>query len=99
MTWSMHAGGSDREGRYLDVYDEAWMVRANGEDPVAVTVTEDPEGPYYGWVDTGDERPCLIRDSEFIFGAQFTYGVEPEIRRGRGRVIRLTITPTEEEQA
>ena len=33
---------------------------AHGPDPVQVIVSENPDGPYYGWLAAGEQIPVMI---------------------------------------
>lgn len=95
--WEMFAGGDDGTGRYLNVGDRHY-VEMYGREPIPVLVTEDPDGPYYGWMGfarlhyKADECPVMIQPREVLFNIQFTYGPDAEVERDHGRVVRLSIT-------
>ena len=59
--------------------------------PVEVLVREDPDGPYYGWVATGEDIPIMIYGHIMGFRMCFPYGPEAEEESGKGRAVRLTI--------
>lgn len=96
MTWQMFAGRDERNGGFRNIGHRRY-VEMYGHDPVAVTVTEDPDGPYFGWLRAATSwseavtEPSMIQQHEGIFGMQFPYGYEAEVKAGRGRVVKLSI--------
>lgn len=95
-TWSMFGHAS--HGTWVTVGDERFL-RLHGyeEAPVPVTVTEDPDGDYMGWIEFDDagkpvEDPHFIQHHR-IFDVQFPYGHKAEVERGRGEALRLAIEP------
>ncbi|WP_100514175.1 hypothetical protein [Mycobacteroides abscessus] len=78
---------------YIDMPDDLARFAAA---EAHVTVTEDPEGEYRGWLKTGHEGepPVLIQHTNF-FGMQFVYGVQAEIDRGMGSVVHLAVSADE----
>lgn len=94
MSATMFAGGADREGLFLHVHGDPRTVRAFGvAEPVEVTVTEDPEGPYYGWVKTGKTEFGLVQPHRGLYRMQFSPPPEYLEERGQGRTVRLVIEP------
>ena len=83
-------GFSDREGdRPLPV------VEVNVAE---VPASEVADGDYWGWQETGDDRPLLIAEDEEGVGVGFcayTAGgnVDLAVAKGEGRVVRLRVTP------
>mgnify|MGYP003394149107 CR=1 FL=1 len=76
-------------------YPEA---HADGKTAVEVTVTEDPDGPYWGWLDDPDgghwkpnDYPEFIWHEKMAFDMCFAYGPEAEVKAGKGRIVRLRI--------
>ncbi|KXO92900.1 Uncharacterised protein (plasmid) [Tsukamurella tyrosinosolvens] len=62
-----------------------------------VTVTEDPTGDHLGWVRTGHENePPVMIQHERIFDISFPHGSAEEVRRGHGRIVRLSVSAAEE---
>lgn len=94
----MFAGGDDSEGRFLSVGDYRY-VEMHGYDPIPVTVHEDDEGVYFGWIGSkflhyeAATEPCMIQPRRVLFDMQFPYGPEASAERGQGRIVRLTIIP------
>lgn len=91
--WRMWAGLDD--GLWWHPGEE-WYVREYGHEPRQVTVTEDPDGQYWGWLDAADDAPSMIWPKKVLFDCCFPYGPDAEQERGRGRIVRLTIEPAKE---
>jgi hypothetical protein len=104
-SWRMFAGRPDHsvEGREFLNFGDCWYVRLYGHEPVAVELTEDPEGIYYGWIEAeGSERdsrfkgvPEMIQPHEGMFSMQFAYGPQAEVDRGRGEIVRMSCRAVE----
>ena len=71
------------------------FVRMCGGDQsvVEVRLTEDPDGEYDGWLDAGEDTPCLIWNSYVFLDMCFPYGIQAAIDKGRGVVVRLRCQP------
>ena len=87
--WDMWAQdyGNDRwmsfgSKRYADMH-------GGSEPTVAVRLTEDLDGAYHGWMETGSDVPCMIWPSSVQLGMCFAYGMQVEVDKGRGVPIRL----------
>jgi hypothetical protein len=65
--------------------------RSRGEDIVWVVLTEDADGPYYGWIGTDDEYPHMVYGHQILFNMCCPYGPQAEVKAGNGRVVRLSI--------
>lgn len=94
MIWNMYAYLRDGKvsaiaigpERYVRLHGLTWPI-------VQVTVREDPEGSYLGWVDGfpgGTTEPRMIQ-REALFDMQFPYGAKAEENAGKGRVVRLSV--------
>lgn len=59
---------------------------------VAVHVRRDPDGPFYGWLGTSDTIPSMMHPHPSLFRMCFPYGPQAEVDRGKGEILRLTIT-------
>lgn len=103
-TWRMFAGRNPHEQTrddfpFLNFGDHRY-VEMYGRDPVAVEITEDPDGQYLGWLGfaflhyKADEQPVMIQP-ERLFEMQFAYGSQAEVKRDRGEIVRLTVKETE----
>lgn len=62
---------------------------------VEVRVELDPEGAYYGWLKTGEDRPTMIWPTKIQFEMCFPYGPEASEKAGNGKTVRLSITQAE----
>ena len=64
-------------------------------DPIVpVIVTEDPSGMYWGWMDAGSDKPCMIWPTETAFRICFPCKPEDKEERGDGRIVRLRVERT-----
>lgn len=100
-TWRMFASRPARvvDGReFANVGDER-SVRFRGGSPIAVELTEDPEGQYWGWMELpGSARaaqrrvgiPVMIQPHEGMFRMQSPDGFRQDVDRGYGQVIRMS---------
>lgn len=100
--WRMFAHA--RNGSYQH-FGARWWVEIHGlPDPVAaVRVSEAPpdaddDDVYWGWIfaadcnyPSRDGTPTMIWRHRAAFDAQFPYGADAEVERGRGRVVRLAV--------
>ncbi len=62
------------------------------EPIVRVSLIEDENGEYYGWIPTGKDTPTMIWKSEVVFSICFPYGYKTEEQRGKGKAIRLLVS-------
>jgi hypothetical protein len=89
--WEMYAHKSER-GSYLNCGEKWWVEIHDLSLPIVkVRITENPEGKYYGWIDTGETTPEMIQPHEWMFSMQFAYGPEIEVEKGKGRIVRLDV--------
>lgn len=105
--WEMYAQRRIRHDGFeffMNFGSQELVERFYGGDVRPVRVTEDPDGPYYGWIasaDYWDGRyyhggiPELIQPGRGMFSMQFPYGPEPEQDRGKGRIVRLRVEEVE----
>ncbi len=90
--WTMYAQRWDEANCYFYFGDREYVQLYGDEAPIVpVELTEDPEGSYYGWIETGDDTPTMIQPHIHAFAIQFTYGIEAEIKAGKGQVVRLQV--------
>lgn len=97
--WPMYAG--DRgHGIWSTVGGHPRFVKMHGHETVhEVTATEDPDGPYWGWIGAeylhyqADREPRMIQPRQSLFAMQFPYGPDAEVAHGHGEIVRLSITP------
>lgn len=87
----------DHDGqRWYDAFDTEKHLRMcyPFADLAAVTLIEDPAGPYWAWLAKGASMPTMIRTGEYRFKVQFYSDPAEAEKDGRGRVIRLRIEET-----
>lgn len=96
-SWRMFAGraevsvsGPDRP--QFQTFGESWYVKAHGDVPEPVELTEDAAGEYWGWIESGEEPAVLVlvQPHYGMFTMQFHYGPEVEAARGRGEIVRMS---------
>lgn len=58
---------------------------------VRVHAYEVPDGAYYGWIRTGDEKYSHVYRNKHHFFMCFGYGYEEEEKRGNGRAVKLSV--------
>lgn len=99
--WTMYAQRQTEivDGReFMEFGDEQWVRMCYGGDVVRVVLTEDPDGPYWGWIDYDDpDEPTMVQPHEGMFTMQFAYGPEAEAARGRGEIVRMTVELAEDD--
>lgn len=95
--WSAFAGletGPDGEGSLRNVYPTETQVSMCGATRIVpVRLREAEEGEeetHWGWLEP-DREPSMIYPSRVQLGMCFPYGIEAEIRAGRGREVRLVV--------
>jgi hypothetical protein len=95
MQWDAFANRSPN-GEFLHI-GEAWWVKLHACGEVhPVTVIEDPEGGYWGWrkKDEPDSKmPSMIWPDRRLLSMCFAYGVDADIERGFGSIVRMRIEP------
>ena len=98
-TWRMFAGRSKVEGRFLHCAVDERTVRFCGMEPVAVELTEDPDGEYYGWIRAGRDGllprtytgiPEMIQWRRGIFEMQSSDGFRSDVNAGEGEIVRMS---------
>jgi hypothetical protein len=94
-SWPMFANQYENLASPYWMHFEPSEFVANLYDPkqpvLAVTITEDPDGEYRGWLYTGTDQITLVQHEKW-FSMQFTYGVAAEVDRGRGVIVPVSIT-------
>jgi hypothetical protein len=101
--WNLWATRS-REDNFWHIGAKRWVELHGLDDPIVpVTVEILAEGrheddAYYGWQDAGeyDKPPGMIFPRWQLFSMCFTYGPQVEVARGRGRILKLSVTAREE---
>ena len=101
--WRMYAHrmtSSDKGTYYLNFGDKRWVELFHFEEPIVpVLLTEDENGHYYGWMETGEDKPCMIWPSRIQRDTCFAYGMQAAIDHGKGQPIKLKVEEIKEEKA
>lgn len=76
-----------------NIYGHPGQVRmCLGREPTdiyEIELVENEAGPYWGWQDTGKTDFILVYFEGAAFRMSFAYGVDVEVKKGKGRVVRL----------
>jgi hypothetical protein len=91
-SWEAFAQAGENND-YITIDTKLRMMRFRGckeEDALPVTLVEDPDGLYWGWIDAKDDKVSMIR-REVPFKVQFPGGYAEKVERGFGEVVRLRI--------
>ena len=104
-TWTLFAcdyGSNNRgfDGQLFMHIGPEFYVKLHGLDEpiVEVLLTEDSDGPYYGWLATGEDSPSMIWPSEGQFSMCFPYGPKVAEDKGDGKPLRFRIAQTIKQQ-
>ena len=96
--WRMFAHRYD-DGLFYNLGEKWWVeIHALPQPIVEVNVievaSEDPVATHWGWIETSlrETDPVMIWPREGLFEMCFPYGSKVEAERGKGRVVRLTVT-------
>lgn len=90
QSWDLWA--HEIKDRFWHIGTKHWVELHLLADPVVpVTVTVDPNGSYYGWLDNKDDTPSMVWPAEILFEMCFPSGSKPYVDAGRGRAVRLII--------
>lgn len=94
-TWTQYGLEFDRKpGEYGSIYSHRRSVEMCGgtdETIVTLTLTEDPDGDYYGWLKTGDTEPTMVYCRESLFSMCFPYGPQASVDKDQGEILRFTV--------
>lgn len=92
-TWEMYATEHiDAQGKFVYLhFGTKRFVELHGlhKPIVPVVLTEDPEGSYWGWLQTGDTTVCMVWPSKKQLEMCFPYGTKADADQGYGRVVRM----------
>ena len=95
--WAHERQRHDNGATYYEHIGTKWWVEIHRlDDPiVSIMLTEDPDGSYWGWQDTGEESkpPVMIWPSKAQFDVCFTYGPDLEVKKSKGHIVRLSAKP------
>lgn len=72
-----------------------WYAKAcahKDAEVIPVNVVEDENGVNWGWQGAGEEEYRMVWPHKGLFDMCFPYGPDAEAKRGKGRIVRLTIT-------
>lgn len=89
----------DKNERFAHTGSKRYVQMCGSKTPVPVTVTEDPEGDYHGWIRINEETkvestPVMIYPQRFLLEMCFPMGddeMKSREAKGEGRVVRLAI--------
>jgi len=89
------------DGKYMQLGGRYTVALDRMGRPAEVLVRETIDGPYWGWLASGEEIPSNVRLDEAVFRAYFRDrlgrdGLDAEMQRRHGRVVRLAIEPWSE---
>lgn len=93
-SWNMYAHKYESNGKswFAHVGDKKWVELHLLKDPIIpVKVVIDEKGSYYGWLENGKNKPCMIYHAKRLLDMCFPNGTKAEEQRGRGKVIRLSV--------
>lgn len=100
MQWYAHQRARAGRTTYWHISPNEWWVRLNDatQPIVEVNVVEVPESDatetdYWGWLRAGKDVPTMIFPSINLLRICFPYDVSVDVDKGKGRVVRLRITP------
>lgn len=94
-TWQAFATKNENNEKsiYLNINRWEQAVLFSGfskEDIKTISLIEDLDGEYRGWLETGEEEVSMVHHKQ-VFPVQFTYGVDLEVEKGHGIVVPLRI--------
>ena len=92
-----YASKNERDGRFYNIFPSVLQVKMCGysEDEIwEVTLEEDADGDYWSFQYTGNDDFHLIFPHKVLFNVCFAYGVDAEIKAGKGRIAHLKIVKT-----
>lgn len=82
------------QGWYVDFHCSPLGVQHFGPGEVhPVRVTEDPQGPLWGWWSNQNHHHSLIFSTYLSLSTCFTYGVKRAELAGEGEAVRLRAEP------
>ncbi len=90
--WTQDMFAHETARGFEDLFRTHRATAMCGEDGVLlVRVTQDDNGPYWGWWDAGQQEVCMIFRSQMILEVCFMYGSKAAEESGEGRVTRVRI--------
>jgi len=97
QTWSMFAHRYD-DGKYYDLGEKWWVEIHHLSYPIVeVEVVEvakdDPSATHWAWIAAGESEPLFSHPYKGGLTMCFPYGTEIEEKHGKGRVVRLAVSP------
>lgn len=89
-TWLLWGTGSSEKFRHVGQkhYVDLHFL---DQPTVPVTAYEDPNGPYYGWIDNKRSHPTMIWHDERLFDICFANGYKHAETVSAGKMIRLNV--------
>ena len=97
--WRMNA--HDCNGTHWHLGPRPYVEAHGLRDPivevdVALVAADDPVATHWGWLKTGQTEPSMIWPNLPCYQTCFPYGPDAEEKAGKGRTVRLAVTPVEE---
>lgn len=100
-TWTLY-GNRRADGWLHNVHPSLFQVRmCESFDPtVELRATEDPEGPWYGWLSsrTPEKAPSMAYPHPGLFDMCFPYGYRSAVETGQGEAVRFRIEVVDEQR-
>lgn len=98
VSWELYAG-KGKDSQFEHFYLSVLQVEMCGnKEAFLVRLTPDDEGDFYGWhysdhPDNGSfaGQVSMIYRRAFLVEMCFPYGLEAEVKRGRGNLVRLRV--------
>ena len=94
MVMLNYGSKSERDGRFYNIFPSTLLVGICGydEDEMwAIVFEEDDDGDYWSFQDVGEETFHLIFPHKVLFDLCFAYGVDAEVKAGKGRIVHLKV--------
>jgi hypothetical protein len=90
--WKMWAVANDRGVLSDPGHRRSAQANCSGTSTVVpVTVRENENGTYYGWMRPTDDYPVMIHGHMIALNMCFPQGAKVEEQQGHGRIVRLTV--------
>lgn len=100
-TWLMYAHEYSKHNKpeekfFMHIGSHFYVKNHLLDKPIlAVKVIADPNGEYYGWISSDNNRnngkPSMIWPTEGQFNMCFPYGYQADEKVGKGKMVKLKI--------